>query len=120
MQIEYRLSQDNRRNRLHNSLFSLESLKPEDGISIPSVLKAAESVIAVFRSIETKEHVRLFRIHTRKNLDVVLQDFSVGILHRSLQVNDDTPFYVLSQHVLGILGKGVSEDFTDGVSKLIG
>ena len=120
LQIQYRLSQDNRGNRFHNSFFSLKSFKPKNGISIPSMLEAAEGIITVFRRIETQEHVRLFRVHTGKVLDVVLQNFGVGILYRSLQVNDDTPFDILFQHVLSILGKGVGENFTDGVSEMIG
>ena len=74
----------------------------------------------MLRRIKSKEYIRLFRINTRKVFDIVLQIFGIRILHRTLQVNNNTPFDILLQHVLGVLRESISENFSDSVCKMVG
>ena len=119
LQVQIRLSQHDGCNGLNNSFLSLERLKTEDGISVTAMLKTAECIITAFRCNKTHENIRVFRVDTRKIFGSILQNVSIGILHTTLEMKNNSPLDVFLQHVLGILGKGMCQNFSDGVRKVI-
>ena len=108
-----------RRNRLNNTFTSLKGLKTEDSISISTMFKTAECIISMFRRVEAQKNVPILSVNARKVFDSILQNFGIGIVHRALQVNNNSLFDVFLQRVFGILRESFRENFRNGVREVV-